>query len=248
MNLTGKRVLITGATGGLGSEACIAFLAAGCEVFALDIKPERGALLEQTTRKSGKLEYLNQNLEDREKTRQSIKALQDRVGAIHILINNAAIYPAKRFEDFDLQEYSEIQRVNVEGAIACTQAVLPGMKKEGAGWIVNIASITFYGGWANLYPYVASKGALVGLTRAWAREFGPFGINVNAISVGAIPTDAEKIHPDPDGYQKYVLEHQSLKRRGQPRDIAHVMMFLSSPEASFITGQVINVDGGWVMH
>src|SRR3546814_7871130 len=86
---------------------------------------------------------------------------------------------------------------------------------RGWGRIVNIASVTFYGGWALLSPYVASKGALVGLTRAWAREFGPDGVTVNAIAPGAFPTDAEKIHPDPDGYPRFVLDHQAVKRRGQ---------------------------------
>ena len=101
-------------------------------------------------------------------------------------------------------------------ACVCVQAALPGMRANGWGRIVNVASVTFYGGWANLSPYVASKAALVGLTRAWAREFGAYGITVNAIAPGAFPTDAEKIHPDPDGYTRYVLDHQAVKRRGRP--------------------------------
>ena len=93
-----------------------------------------------------------------------------------------------------------------------------------------------------------SKGALIGLTRAWAREFGPYGITVNAVSPGAFPTDAEKIHPDPEGYTRFVLEHQAVKRRGRPGDIANALMFLASERSGFITGQTLNVDGGWVMH
>ena len=118
---------------------------------------------------------------------------------------------------------------------------------SGWGRIVNVASVTFYGGWANLSPYVASKAALVGLTRAWAREFGAYGITVNAIAPGAFPTDAEKIHPDPDGYTRFVLDHQAVKRRGRPDDIAQALLFLTSDRAGFITGQTLNVDGGWVM-
>ena len=119
--------------------------------------------------------------------------------------------------------------------------------QRGWGRIVNIASVTFYGGWANLSPYVASKAALVGLTRAWAREFGGYGITVNAIAPGAFPTDAEKIHPDPEGYTRFVLDHQAVKRRGRPDDIAQALLFLTSDRAGFITGQTLNVDGGWVM-
>ena len=120
-----------------------------------------------------------------------------REGRFDVVINNAAIYPAKPFEEFSLEDYQRVQRVNVEAGVVCVRAALPGMRERGWGRIVNIASVTFYGGWANLYPYVASKAALVGLTRAWAREFGAYGITVNAIAPGAFPTDAEKIHPTP---------------------------------------------------
>jgi NAD(P)-dependent dehydrogenase (short-subunit alcohol dehydrogenase family) len=140
-----------------------------------------------------------------------------------------------------------VQRINVEAAVVCIQAVLPGMKAAGKGRIINVSSITFYGGWANLFPYVVSKGGLVGLTRALSRELGPHGITVNAISPGAFPTAAEEIHPDPEGYTRFVLDHQALKRRGTPDDIANLAMFLASDASSFITGQTINIDGGWVM-
>ena len=136
--------------------------------------------------------------------------------------------------------------------IVAVQAALPGMKREGQwGRIVNIASVTFYGGWERLLaPYVASKGALgradAGLGAA---SSAVDGITVNAVSPGAFPTDAEKIHPDPEGYTSFVLDHQAVKpARISPRDIAAALAFLASDEAGFITGQTLNVDGGWVMH
>ena len=107
--------------------------------------------------------------------------------------------------------------------------------------------MTVYGGWENLSPYVQSKGALTGLTRAWAREFGRYGITVNAVAPGAFPTDAEKIHPDTGGYARFVLDHQAVKRRGSPRDFANALMYFCSEESGFVTGQTLNVDGGWVM-
>ena len=116
------------------------------------------------------------------------------------------------------------------------------------GRIVNVTSITLTGGWENLSPYVQSKGALLGLTRAWAREFGKWGITVNAIAPGAFPTDAEKIHPDPVGYARHVLDHQAVKRRGTPDDIAAAILFLASDAAGFITGHSLAVDGGWSMN
>ena len=99
-----------------------------------------------------------------------------------------------------------------------------------------------------LLDYVTSKGGIVAFTRALAREVGPQGVTVNTVSPGAFPTDAEKIHPDPEGYTRYVLENQSIKRRGTPEDIGNLVTFLASDLASFITGQMIQIDGGWVMH
>jgi NAD(P)-dependent dehydrogenase (short-subunit alcohol dehydrogenase family) len=122
------------------------------------------------------------------------------------------------------------------------------MRAAGAGRIVNISSITFFGGLERLVPYVTSKGALVGLTRALARECGADGITVNAVAPGAFPTAAEDIHPDREGYNGYVLAQQAVKRRGVPADVANAVLFLSAPESSFITGQLLCVDGGWIMH
>jgi NAD(P)-dependent dehydrogenase (short-subunit alcohol dehydrogenase family) len=122
------------------------------------------------------------------------------------------------------------------------------MRERGRGRIVNVASITFFGLLPLLLDYVTSKGAVVGFTRALAREIGPDGVTVNAIAPGAFPTDAEKIHPDPEGYNQWVLDQQSLKRRGTPDDIGNLVCFLASDAASFITGQMVVIDGGWVSH
>jgi 3-oxoacyl-[acyl-carrier protein] reductase len=103
-------------------------------------------------------------------------------------------------------------------------------------------------GFKNMLAYVSSKGGVVAFTRALAREVGPDGITVNAIAPGAFPTDAEKIHPNPEQYNQWILEQQSLKRRGTPEDIGNAVVFLGSDAASFISGQTIVVDGGWAMH
>lgn len=250
MKVTGKKIIITGAAGGLGTAMVRELTGAGAEVYILDIDDDAGKALENEARKKfpqGKATYVHCDLNDLNATKEIVSSLADSSGGIDVLVNNAAIYPSKEFDEYSLEEYEKVQRVNVEAAIVCSKEVLPYMKAVGSGSIINISSITFYGGWANLMPYVVSKGGIVGLTRALAREFGPHGITVNAVSPGAFPTAAEKIHPDPEEYQKFILDHQSLKRRGAPEDIANIIMFLASDASSFITGQTINIDGGWVM-
>ncbi len=250
MSISGKVILYTGAAGGLGAETTLSFLRAGARVVAIDNDARKTAALVDAVAKEGLkgLTVRAIDLSDLAGLRAELDGISGEVGGFDVVINNAAIYPSKPFEDYSIEDFQAVQRVNVDAGIVCVQAALAHMRRQGWGRIVNIASVTVYGGWANLSPYVQSKGALVGLTRAWAREFGAYGITVNAVAPGAFPTDAEKIHPDPDGYTRFVLEHQAVKRRGNPADIAAALTFLISDAAGFITGQTLNVDGGWVMH
>jgi 3-oxoacyl-[acyl-carrier protein] reductase len=248
-DFSGKTVLCTGAAGGLGQTTTLSFVAAGAMVVAIDNDPAKNEALKGACRTADldRLVIAALDLADLDRLKRELQSLSDRLGGFDIVINNAAIYPLKPFEAFTIAEYQAVQRINVEAGVVCVQVGLPHMRAAGWGRIINVASITAYGGWANLSPYVASKGALIALARAWAREFGKDGITVNAIALGAFPTDAERIHPDPEAYVRFVLNHQALKRRGDPLDVANILMFLASDYSSFITGQTINVDGGWVM-
>jgi 3-oxoacyl-[acyl-carrier protein] reductase len=250
MTLKGKTVLYTGAAGGLGHDTSLTMAAAGARVIAIDSDPVKAARLAASAKNAGPGSIVLEpiDLNDLKGLERRLAEIAKREDGFDIVINNAAIYPSKPFEQYSIEEHQAVQRVNVDAGIVCVQAALPDMKRKGWGRIVNISSVTFYGGWALLSPYVASKAALVGLTRAWAREFGPHGITVNAIAPGAFPTDAEKIHPDPEGYTRFILEHQALKRRGSATDIANAILFFISDQSSFVTGQTLNVDGGWVMH
>jgi 3-oxoacyl-[acyl-carrier protein] reductase len=246
-SLAGKTILYTGAAGGLGLQTTVNFLKTGAKVVAIDNNPAKVAALQAAARGLDGLTVATLDLADLTDLRTGLEKLSDQVGGFDIVINNAAVYPSKPFEDFTIEEMQLVQRINVDAGIVCVQVALPHMKALGRGRIINVASVTFSGGWSDLTPYVQSKGALIGLARSWAREFGKYGITVNAISPGAFPTDAEKIHADFATYEKRIYDHQAIQRRGTPEDISNILMFLASDAASFITGQTINVDGGWVM-
>jgi NAD(P)-dependent dehydrogenase (short-subunit alcohol dehydrogenase family) len=249
-SLAGKTILYTGAAGGLGLPTTLNFLRTGAKVVAIDNDPAKVQALRDaaTGEHLAGLIIAALDLADQPALRAGLEKLSAEVGGFDVVINNAAIYPSKPFEDFTLEEIQLVQRINVEAGIICVQVALPHMKAVGRGRIINISSVTFSGGWENLGPYVQSKGAQIALARVWAREFGKYGITANAVSPGAFPTDAEKIHPDREAYEKRILDSQAIKRRGRPEDVSNILMFLASDASSFITGQTINVDGGWVMH
>jgi NAD(P)-dependent dehydrogenase (short-subunit alcohol dehydrogenase family) len=188
------------------------------------------------------------DVSDPEAVDRMVETVARELGGIDILVNNAAIYPRRPWTEIPKTEWDQVLATNLTGYFLCARAAFPYLKRRGRGRIINVASITVSGGWPMLLAYVTSKGGIVTFTRALAREVGPEGVTVNTISPGAFPTDAEKIHPDPEGYNRYVLEQQSIKRRGTPDDIGNLVVFLASDAASFITGQMIQIDGGWVMH
>ena len=172
-------------------------------------------------------------------------AAQERFGGVDVLVNNAGIYPSHPWDEYSVDEWDATLDTNLRAMWLASKAAVPVMAERGGGSIVNIGSITALIGMANILPYIASKGGVIGLTRALAREVGPLNVRVNTVSPGAFPTGGERIHPDPEGYSRFVLDQQSLKRRGTPEDLANVVAFLASDRASFVTGQMLGVCGGW---
>jgi len=172
------------------------------------------------------------------------------LGPITILLNNAGITDThKPWTEISEEEWDRVLDVNLKSCFLLFRAVYPAMKEARWGRVINISSVTFHLGRPNLLHYVSSKAGMIGFTRTLAREVGVDGITVNAITPGAIQTESElELFPDQVGIAAYLNDVQSVKRRGLPADIAEAVRYLASDGSSFVTGQTINVDGGWAMH
>jgi NAD(P)-dependent dehydrogenase (short-subunit alcohol dehydrogenase family) len=181
-----------------------------------------------------------------------VQAAMDAFGRVDILVNNAALFgnlALRPFEQIDSDEFDRVMRVNVRGIFECTKAVAPHMRQQKYGKVVNIASGTVFKGTPLLLHYVASKGAVVAMTRVLAREMGEDGIRVNCLAPGL--TVSESVKANPAWSQQYFTSNiasRCIKRDAEPNDMVGTMVFLCSPDSDFITGQTIVVDGGSAMH
>jgi NAD(P)-dependent dehydrogenase (short-subunit alcohol dehydrogenase family) len=244
-----RRVLITGAAHGLGLGMATAFVGASARVALLD-RDQAGLSAAMSVMPAGAAAHpVVGDVSDDEQVGAAVTTAVAGLGGLDAVINGAAIYPTAALADADSAHLREVLDVNVTGYARVVRAALPALRESGHGRIVNFGSITFFLGYpAGLGAYLASKGAVIGLTRALARELGPAGITVNTIAPGAFPTRAELAAGNPDGYTEQILDSQCLKRRGTVADIACAALFLVSDAASFITGQTLVVDGGWVLN
>jgi 3-oxoacyl-[acyl-carrier protein] reductase len=248
-SLDGRVALVTGAGGGLGEGICASLAAAGAAVACVDRNSETAEARAAGVRAAGGTAVaITADVSDAASVAAMVEQAVSGLGRLDVLVNNAAVYPRRAWTEITEQEWDGVLAVNLKGYFLCARAAFDHLRAGGHGRIVNVASITAFIGLTHLLDYVSSKGAVMSFTRALAREIGPDGVTVNAISPGAFPTDAEKIHPDPEQYNQWILDQQSLKRRGAPDDIGSLVVFLASDASSFVTGQVIEIDGGWYMH
>ena len=243
MSFTGKTAIVTGAATGIGAATARLLAERGARVLAVGLQPER--LREAVAGVAG-AEAFDADVSDPDAIEAVAARAQAAFGGADILVNNAAIYPIGPWHEADAAQWDAVFATNIRGYFLLAKAVRPQMLARGGGAIVNVASVTFYWGEALLASYVASKGAVIGFTRALAREAGPEGIRVNAVAPGAFPTAATAIHADQEALWRGVLEAQSLKRRGEVEDVARAIAFFAGEDSRFVTGQTLLVDGGWM--
>ena len=246
--LNQKVALVTGAATGIGEAIAHLFAEEGARVYILDVNASGGQAVANAIIAKGGTAFAREV--DVRRTDQIQAAVDDalsRFGGIDVLVNNAGIYPRRTFLELTEQDWDEMQAINLKGVFNGMKLVLPDMVERRSGKVVNISSVTFFKGMANLSHYVAAKGGVIGLTRSVAREMGPFNVHVNCITPGAIEVEMEKRVATPE-QMAVIVAQQSLQRRLQPVDVARVCLFLSSHLSDAMTGQTLNVDGGLVMY
>jgi NAD(P)-dependent dehydrogenase (short-subunit alcohol dehydrogenase family) len=231
VQLEGQVAIVTGAARGIGLAIAERLGREGAAVESLDLAGSPAV-----------------DVTDERAVREAVTRVLAAHGRIDILVNNAGIYPHTPFEELTYAEWRRVLTTNLDSVFLCAHAVYPAMKAKGYGRIVNISSAAFFVGEGGMTHYIASKGGVIGFTRALACAAGEHGITVNAITPGFIETPGVLADPEELALFDEIVAEQSIKRRGLPEDIAECVAYLASPAASFVSGQTLNVDGGHRFH
>jgi 3-oxoacyl-[acyl-carrier protein] reductase len=250
--LAGRVALVTGGARGIGRAICVGLAQHGAKVVVdyasrAEEAERTVALIEEA---GGEAFSHQADVADAAAVDAMVALAVERYGRLDILVNNAALTDVHRdWTELTEADWDRSLAVNLKGCFLAFRAAYPHLAKSGCGRVINISSVTFLTGQGRLLDYVSSKGGMIGFTRTLARDVGKHGITVNAITPGAIRTEAElETFPDQEEVERQMAALQSIPRRGLPADIANGVVFLASDEASFISGQTLNIDGGWAMH
>ena len=245
IDMSGKNIIVTGGAKGLGRACVQLFTATGGQVAIVDIDFE--AAKEVAAECNGAAAYACDLADPDALTVLHRNLMEDFNGAIDVLVNNAGLISyVSEFESVGLDEWEQLMDVNLRGPFLVSKLFGAAMKAKGSGKIVNISSLAARVGGIDVgVHYTTSKAGIIGLTRSFARRLGPFGVNVNAVAPGITPTDA--IKPHIAGKEQGYIENIPLRRLATPEDIANAVLFLSSSMSDYITGCVLDVNGGMYM-
>jgi NAD(P)-dependent dehydrogenase (short-subunit alcohol dehydrogenase family) len=246
--LEGRTIIVTGAATGIGQAFALGCAAQGARLVLADMNlaDETLAAIEQH---GGRAIAVKTDVADDASTRAMAEAAIRRFGRIDGLVNNAAYFREVKlteFEDIDPAVWDRTFAVNVKGVWHCCKAVMPAMREQGSGSIVNIASVVAVAGQAGYLHYVGSKGAVLAMTKALAKEAGKHKVRCNVIAPGFVITDATKNRPVE--WQQSFLKARALSREQKPDDLVGTALYLLSDFAAFVSGQTIVVDGGHIMY
>lgn len=242
-----RTVLITGASRGIGAACARAFAEDGCRIAInyLNSEEKARALCDELTALGVDAMTVRANVGDSAAVKEMVARVEERFGRIDVLVNNAGVAMQKLFTDTSDDEWNRMISTNLSAAFYCARAAVPAMIRAHSGCIINIVSMWGEVGASCEVAYSAAKAGLIGLTKALAKELGPSGVRVNAISPGVIMTDMMSGFSEED--VAVLKEETPLCALGSPEDIARAAVFLASQKARFITGQVIGVNGGMVI-
>ena len=244
MRLEGKVALITGGANGIGEVTAKRFLIEGAKVVISDVNEELGNKTVSEFQQYGDISFIQADVSNTKQVEKMVHSIVETYKKIDILINNAGITIDGMLTKMDESSWDKVLSVNLSGVFKCTKAVVPVMLEQGSGVILNASSVVGIHGNIGQTNYAATKAGVIGLTKSWAKEFGAKGIRVNAVAPGFIATDMTATIP-----QKLldVMEYKTpLKKLGKPEDIAAAYLYLASDDANFVTGTILNVDGGLV--
>jgi NAD(P)-dependent dehydrogenase (short-subunit alcohol dehydrogenase family) len=249
--LSGKVAIVTGAAQGIGAAYARQLAIEGAAVVAADVA-DTSEVVSQIRSAGGNAVGVETDVTSAESAAAMARSAIEAFGRIDILVNNAGLFANlgfKPIEGIDHAEWDRVMAVNVRGVFDCSKAVVPTMRAQRYGKIVNIASATVFKGSPMLAHYVASKGAVVALTRALARELGDDGIRVNALAPGLTGSDNLLSNRSwAGGVTTSNIASRAIKREALPEDLTGTLVYLCAPESDFVTGQVLVVDGGSIMH
>lgn len=251
MNLKGKVVIVTGAKSGIGLATAVRFADEGARVVVADVR-EASQEVSELAKRGAEAVFVQVDVSNGSQVAALIEKTVAIFGRLDILVNNAGIELAKKVTDTTEAEWERLMNVNLKGVFLCSKSAIPVMQRNGGGVIVNVASELGLVGGSEIAAYTASKGGVVQLTKAMAIDHVSDGIRVNCVAPGPVSTplleEIIKSASNSEQERQSIVSKTLLKRLARPEEIANVIVFMASDEASYMTGAIVSVDGGWTAH